>query len=396
MEIDRYRTIDGLRGIAATAVIVQHCLEFSPLNDPNASIASPLAYIFVNDVNLGRFGVILFFFISGFLIPSSIANQPRPLVSFAIGRFFRLYPLYWFSIILALAVMIVLGNKLPGAGTVLANTTMFQMLMGFENVLDPYWTLLIEHFFYILCALLFVAGILHSAARMQYVAIASAAGIILLAMVLIAAPTMKYAKPEADLMYIASFLFAMIVGHNVRMAQGGDVRAVFTRVSILFVVVLALISVARIRVGGYSALLSPASVFISTVGALLVFLLALRQRAFTAGAFVYAGRISYGLYLFHGIALWVAIALVGKPADGLRALLLFVLVFGLAFITSAATFNLIEEPFIAIGKTIRRRVVRNVSPRVRSGRGRRAFCRGNGGGGDAAVQQGNAVIRSRR
>ena len=214
--------------------------------------------------------------------------------------------------------MIVLGNKLPGAGTVLANTTMFQMLMGFENVLYPYWTLLIEHFFYILCALLFVAGILHSAARMQYVAIASAAGIILLAMVLIAAPTMKYAKPEADLMYIASFLFAMIVGHNVRMAQGGDVRAVFTRVSILFVVVLALISVARIRVGGYSALLSPASVFISTVGALLVFLLALRQRAFTAGAFVYAGRISYGLYLFHGIALWVAIALVGKPADGLR------------------------------------------------------------------------------
>ena len=86
-------------------------------------------------------------FCIGFLIPSSIANQARPLISFAIGRFFRLYPLYWFSIILALAVMAVLGMKLPSAGTVAANTTMFQMLLGFENVLYPYWTLLIEHFF---------------------------------------------------------------------------------------------------------------------------------------------------------------------------------------------------------------------------------------------------------
>ncbi|MCK1396144.1 acyltransferase [Bradyrhizobium sp. 1] len=341
------------------AVIVQHCLEFSPLNNPSATIASPIAYLFVNDFNFGRFGVILFFFISGFLIPSSIANQPKPLVSFAIGRLFRLYPLYWFSVVLAIAVMAVLGMKLPSLAMVLANTTMFQLLLGFENILYPYWTLLIEHFFYILCALLFVVGALHSALRMQYVAALAAGGIILLSCVLIALPAIKYAKPAADLMYTASFLFAMIVGHNIRMAQGSDQRQARVLIAAAFVVVFAFIFVARVRVGGYSLLLSPASVFFSTVGALAVFLLALRWRAFTSAAFVYLGRVSYGLYLFHGIALWVAMALIGKSGGTLHFALLILLVFGLALATSALTFNLVEEPFIALGKLIRRRVVRN-------------------------------------
>lgn len=366
MEIDRYRTIDGLRGIAATAVIVQHCVEFSPLNSPGAATASPIGYLFANDINLGRFGVILFFFISGFLIPSSIGRQPKPLVSFVIGRFFRLYPLYWFSIILALAVMIVLGNKLPSVAMVLANTTMFQMLFGFENILYPYWTLLVEHAFYLGCMFLFVVGALHSAAAMRVVATASAIAIILLSSVLIAEPAMRYAKPAADLMYVASFLFAMVVGHNVRMAQESDPGRIITPVSVMFIVVFAFIYVARVRVGGFSTLLSPASVFISTVAALFVFLLALRWRAFTATAFVYSGRISYGLYLFHGIALWVAMALIGKPSDGVHSILLFLLVFGLAFAVSAVTFNLIEEPFIALGKTIRRRVIRNAGSQAAS------------------------------
>jgi peptidoglycan/LPS O-acetylase OafA/YrhL len=38
MIADRSRTIDGLRGIAAMAVIVEHCLEFTPLNKPDATI----------------------------------------------------------------------------------------------------------------------------------------------------------------------------------------------------------------------------------------------------------------------------------------------------------------------------------------------------------------------
>ena len=45
----------------------------------------------VQNVSLGRFGVALFFLISGFIVPFSIGGE-RPLFQFAVSRVFRLYP----------------------------------------------------------------------------------------------------------------------------------------------------------------------------------------------------------------------------------------------------------------------------------------------------------------
>jgi peptidoglycan/LPS O-acetylase OafA/YrhL len=356
MHAERSHTIDGLRGIAAATVIVQHCLEFSPLKNPNASLAEPIAYIFNNDINFGRFGVIVFFFISGFLIPSSIGNQPKPLVSFFVGRFFRLYPLYWVSMILALLAIAAIGNRTPTVAQAIANLTMFQMLLGFENILDPYWTLLIEHFFYILCVFFFLIGALRSTDRMRLIMLVCGGFIILLSIMLAIAPGMKHAKQAAEVMYTASWLFVMIVGHNIRLAQTRDTFQIPAYIPFLFVVVFGFICIARQMVGGYALGLSPISVFVSTVGALFVFLLGLRMRLFGSRAFVYLGQISYGLYLFHGIALWIAIALIGKPADGFGSLLLLLLVTAISLVTSALTFRFVEEPFIALGKVIRRQL----------------------------------------
>jgi peptidoglycan/LPS O-acetylase OafA/YrhL len=358
MAAERSQTIDGLRGIAAMTVIVDHCLELSPLKHPNASLADPIAYVFNNDINLGRFGVIVFFFISGFLIPSSIGNQPKPLLSFFVGRFFRLYPLYWASMILALLAIPAVGNRMPTVGQAIANVTMFQMVLGFENILDPYWTLLIEHFFYILCVFFFLMGALRSTGRMRLIMLASGGFIILLAIILTIAPGMKHARQMAELMYAASWLFVMIVGHNVRIAQTRDTFRIPAYIPILFVVVFAFLCIARQMVGGYTVMLSPVSVFVSTTGAFFVFLLGLRMQLFGSRGFVYLGRISYGLYLFHGIALWIALALIGRPTGALSSALLLLLVIGLALVTSTLAFGFIEEPFIALGKMIRRRLGR--------------------------------------
>jgi peptidoglycan/LPS O-acetylase OafA/YrhL len=356
MAADRSLTIDGLRGIAAMAVIVQHCLEFTPINNLNATTASPIEYIFANDFNLGRFGVIIFFLISGFLIPSSIGRQPKPLVSFAIGRFFRLYPLYWVSIIFAVLTLAALGNALPSLAETIANITMFQMLFGYDNILYPYWTLLIEHFFYITCVTIFLFGSLHDALRMRTIMLASGTFIILLALILTVAPSMRYTKHAIDLLYILSFLFVMIVGHNIRIAQETTFEFPI-RITVLFAAVYVFVFVARSIVGGYSDLLSPTSMLLSTLSGLLVFLTALRIHSLRSKIFVYIGQISYGLYLFHGIALWIAIALIAKPKDLFHSVLLLFLVFGITFITSAATFRCVEEPFIALGKAVRRNLV---------------------------------------
>lgn len=362
MSADRSRTIDGLRGIAAMAVIVQHCLEFTPLNTANTTLPSPIAYAFSNGFNLGRFGVIVFFLISGFLIPSSIGNQPRPLVSFVIGRFFRLYPLYWLSMALALVTMFALGWKIPGLLQVIANMTMFQTLFGVENILDPYWTLLIEHFFYIFCVGVFLVGALNSPLRMRQIMFAAAGLLILLAAVLVVAPQMKYAKYLGYLMYTGSFLFAMVVGHNIRLMQTREAFHFPWVVLALFVAVFFAISVAREVTGVYTPLLSPVSFFLSAIAAPLIFLFALHWRALTSWPFEFSGKISYGLYLFHGIALWIAYEWTGKPADFAHSVLLLVLVFGITGIVATLTFNFVEEPFIAFGKTIRRSLTRRDKP----------------------------------
>ena len=352
--LDRSRTIDGLRGIAAMAVVVQHCLEFTPINNLDATFSTPIAYIFSNALNLGRFGVITFFLISGFLIPSSIGNQPRPLIGFAIGRFFRLYPLYWLSIAVALVTLAALGKAIPGHAQVAANMTMFQTLFGYENILDPYWTLLIEQFFYFFCAAIFLAGALNNPRRMRWIMIASGLLLIVVAGALMLAPQMRYAKHLSYLMYTGSFLFVMIVGHNIRLMQAREAFHVPKDIFVLFVVVFIFIVGAREGIGGYNTLLSPVAVLVSSVAALLLFLFALHSRTFISSVFVFFGKISYGLYLFHGIALWIAIELTGKPVDLWHSLALLAMVCGIAAAAATLAFVFLEEPSIALGKAMRR------------------------------------------
>ena len=81
--------------------MLQHVAERIIFADPaSGSILRPA---FLDLFNAGRFGVALFFLISGFVIPFSF-KEPRPLLRFALSRFFRLYPAYWLSLMLALLI----------------------------------------------------------------------------------------------------------------------------------------------------------------------------------------------------------------------------------------------------------------------------------------------------
>ena len=132
--------VHGLRGIAALMVVVQHAFEMARLG------GSDLFAFSLSHVNFGRFGVVLFFLISGLVVPFSFRGD-RPIRSFAISRFFRLYPAYWASIAVFLAIAIWQGAPIPGE-TIAANLTMLQTLWGQPNIGNAYWTLLYEMIFY--------------------------------------------------------------------------------------------------------------------------------------------------------------------------------------------------------------------------------------------------------
>lgn len=171
MTTQRYANIDGLRAIAALGVMVEHM--FGDLLRQTPPAAGPLNVagdLLVQNVSLGRFGVALFFLISGFVVPFSIGGE-RPLFQFAVSRVFRLYPALWLALAV-LATMAWLGGEPPRAITVLANMTMAPTLFGQPWLSPIYWTLFIELVFYILIALLFSAGALRRVAVLSLLSLA--------------------------------------------------------------------------------------------------------------------------------------------------------------------------------------------------------------------------------
>jgi len=99
-----------MRGIAALLVA---CIHISESFAPVASSGRWL-HLIARDFAFGGIGVSLFFLVSGFVIPSSLksGNSRLPeLRQFVVRRFFRLYPVYWLSIILAVLIKFWIWNR---------------------------------------------------------------------------------------------------------------------------------------------------------------------------------------------------------------------------------------------------------------------------------------------
>ncbi|MFJ7589676.1 acyltransferase family protein [Streptomyces sp. NPDC097617] len=147
--------LDALRGIAALTVVVHHLglpLSWVPHG-------SRLPYY----LHPGIFGVMLFFLVSGYIIPASLERR-GDIRGFWVSRLFRIYPVVIVTLVGSLLV-------LPRAYTVVANwnyqhpmltavgnALMIQDLIGVTNVLGVMWTLAYEMVFYYFVTALFVLG----------------------------------------------------------------------------------------------------------------------------------------------------------------------------------------------------------------------------------------------
>lgn len=110
-------------------------------------------------LDFGRAGVVLFFAISGFVIPNSLRSR-RDLVNFPIRRFFRLYPVYWLSIPVSLYTGWYLAGREPTVEQIAANVTMLQTFLGYVDIEGLYWTLAVELAFYLACYALLAIGLI--------------------------------------------------------------------------------------------------------------------------------------------------------------------------------------------------------------------------------------------
>ncbi|AQZ65225.1 acyltransferase [[Actinomadura] parvosata subsp. kistnae] len=157
----RLAWLDALRGPAALAVTMHHA-GWTFLPGVWAEVD--------RRIDLGSWGVLVFFLVSGYIIPASLERQ-GDLRAFWVGRGFRLLPL----LILAcgLALVLAAAGLLPGPKglgerpwplVVLGNVTMLQELLNLPAVINVTWTLSYEMAFYLVSVALFAARQAHRSA----------------------------------------------------------------------------------------------------------------------------------------------------------------------------------------------------------------------------------------
>lgn len=342
--------IDSLRAVAALLVVYAHTAEI--FADPQGSFAREISY----HMDFGRTGVLIFFLISGVLIPSSLRGDiGRGTRSFVIRRFFRLFPLYWFSIPLGLISMWWLQELSLPSWEIALNLTMVQELFGARNVMPPYWTLRVELYFYGLCLLLFLLGKLHRE------------GVIITIVLGAVGSQVFYQLATSDEIAIRAlgsstltFLGFMFAGGLWRLYLDGTIswlgswllKILAISTGVVVPAVAAFIFVSRGHLTIQESQLS-----FSCALATIVFVGGVTFARVTWGPIAWLGKISYSIYLLHPVALYLIIWVVSRQPGGSIFHGWPVPVYVLAVVSvtiamSAVTYSFIEAPMIKLGQKL--------------------------------------------
>lgn len=148
---NRLQALDALRGVAALGVMLFHYL---PYYDElyRHSFSSP------DVLEFGRYGVHLFFMLSGFVILMTLERTENARW-FGLARAFRLLPALWVCILLTFFIVQMLGpdDRTVSFSTALINFTLLHSYLDYSHVDGAYWSLVIEGTFYLWMAILFYA-----------------------------------------------------------------------------------------------------------------------------------------------------------------------------------------------------------------------------------------------
>jgi peptidoglycan/LPS O-acetylase OafA/YrhL len=337
---NRLGFLDFVRGIAAFAVLLQHTGE---------TLWPSMNWATHQYVNVGRFGVVAFFLVSGFIIPFSL-ERGGSVRRFWIGRFFRLYPLYWVSLIAILVIYQFRSAALTPTfqahivRNAVVNFTMIQELVGIPHAIGLYYTLTVELVFYTLCAVLFAAGLLRRSVRNAWVVLGGS-----FVLGTIAPLAIHHRAPMAGLFYVSS----MFIGTVVYRYSTGTARLVDVSRLVMAITFFGLVG-SFVNYVHFTDLndSDPFTFWGATIAWSLAYLFffgafALRSERFPS-PFLWLGRISYSLYLMHPLIVVLVAHWTMRP-------LAFLVVVVASLLLANTTYTYVELPFQELGRRMQRR-----------------------------------------
>ena len=151
--------LDSLRAIAALNLVLFH---FTHVYAVKYGYTSPLGFEFA----FGKYGVQLFFMLSGFVNAMTLLRKRRS-VDFLAARIIRICPAYWSVIVINLLIIGIAPLTVTAwsPGQVAANLTIMPNLFGYQCMEPVTWTLQVEVLFYGMILMMFMTGALEKPFR---------------------------------------------------------------------------------------------------------------------------------------------------------------------------------------------------------------------------------------
>ena len=347
----RLEYLDALRAVAVLIVFVIHVTEIFIRVSPE----HPALFQLFHDLNFGRVGVVTFFAISGFLIPSSLRGPAGPgLCRFLVTRFSRLYPAFIVSLVPCVATYTLMTQGLHiTPHEVLLNLTMVPRLFDAPMANGAYWTLEVELAFYAICMFLFAGGVLRQAFVLAGI-MGVLFGLFYSSQVQLWGGMLN-PKLDGDTFFFGLNLACMFWGAVIRRAWDGE------RLNVPTLALMAAFSF-------YWLLYLPGALLLDRTGLVprpsidprLVYGYSIGLWLFVLGVFVvrvripavsWFGRISYSFYLTHQAGLYIPYAIVRHNGWMQHARMPWYLLaaFVCSIVLAAASFYIVERPFIRWG-----------------------------------------------
>jgi len=343
-----YPELDSMRGLAALTVFLSHALGIFLTNEVYVLLKySPVGVMFD-----GAAAVDLFFVLSGFVLAKPYFDNEKNMnyLEFIVKRVFRIYPAFWFSLLVALIVRSLFSQE-----TFVNNSAWSKSLWVTE--VTPYiilehipllwktnwyainpviWSLIVEMRMAIILPILIVL-----VRRKSYELFSLSVALVLSLFVPV-------------LSSFFNFILGLLVAKNYR-----NISEYFLNKPKVYAILL--LGFSLVGYGNRALPVNFSEIHHSQISAvssaLLIFLvLNIKQVSFflRAEVFKHFGQISFSFYLLHlPILILISIVLLPLKASGW---IIILLAFISAYFLSKVLYVCVEKPFIEFGKKIVKKI----------------------------------------
>lgn len=349
-----YPQLDVIRGLSLIAVFFFHA--YHPKS--TGTLIQNLFVFFHSQLGLG---LDVFFILSSFLLTYLGITEYQLKGTFSFKKYFirrilRIWPLYFLFIILSFFVVPMLASRY-GVGITMPPVYYYVFFIANFYLSDHVfflrilWTLSIEEQFYLfwgICLLFFQAWL-------RYV-------IAIIALISIVFNLVQAANEQSVYFHTITYLIDMMAGAYAAYCLINKnffltfIRDFASWKRICFYLFLPVLFTAyyfmdKIFVGSLNYLLA---VFVKLIFVSYVAILILDQMVNDTGLFrlrriasiAFIGKISYGLYVFHGLIITVGLFMFPKFSFRIASVWQAIILFGITFIVALCSYYLVERPFL--------------------------------------------------